>query len=197
MVRAFIALDLPEETRRTVGELQARLQRARLGVSVSWVKNENLHLTLQFLGYVPDEKIPTLSASLERIGEAQPPFEMRVAGLGAFPDTRRPRVIWVGCEDAQGRLHRLADAVRAAMQPLGLEPERREFAAHLTLGRVRSPRPDATLTKLLDSLRDWDGGTVLVEAVHLFESQLNPQGSIYTKLSSHPLKGVANHGSEN
>jgi 2'-5' RNA ligase len=80
--------------------------------------------------------------------------------------------------------------VQKAMEPLGFEPEHREFSAHLTLGRVKFPRPDVALTKALDSVRNQAFGTMRVEAIHLFESQLHPQGSIYSKRSSHKLGGT-------
>ncbi|MCX7885631.1 MAG: RNA 2',3'-cyclic phosphodiesterase [Verrucomicrobiae bacterium] len=196
MVRVFIGLDLTDEVREAVADLQGRLRRAPVGVKVSWVKASNLHLTLQFLGYVPEEKIPLISASLGRVCAGQEVFEVQVGGAGAFPDVRCPRVIWLGCSDPSGGLQRLAEAVHAEMKQLGFVSERRGFVPHLTLGRIRAPAFDAALTKLLNSLRDCQCGTVRVEAVHLFESQLNPQGSIYRKLSSHPLKGVVRHGSE-
>ncbi len=196
MIRAFIAIELTDEVRAALGEVQDRLKRAHIGVKVSWVKIDNVHLTLQFLGYVPEDKIRGISAALERISAAQETFDVPVGGAGAFPNRNRPRVLWVGCHDSDARMKTLARAVQAAMQEFGFEPEHREFAAHLTLGRVKFPRPDAALTKLLDSLRDYGCGTLRVDAVHLFESQLNPQGSIYTKLSSHTLKGAVEHGSE-
>jgi len=196
VIRCFLAIELSEEVRAALAEVQARMKRARLGVKVSWVKMENLHLTLQFLGYVPEEKIAAITTALERACAAQEPFAVAVGGVGAFPNARQPRVLWVGCRDTEARLKRLALAVQGAMRELGFEPQHREFAAHLTVGRVRTPRPDSALTKLLDSLRDCDCGTLRVDAVCLFESQLNPQGSIYTKLSSHPLKGVGQHASE-
>jgi 2'-5' RNA ligase len=93
--------------------------------------------------------------------------------------------MWVGCGDPTGQLGALAAAVRAC----GWADEEREFAPHLTLGRVKFPRPDAALTLALNSLMDSACGTLSVGVVHLFQSQLHPQGSIYTKLSSHSLKG--------
>jgi 2'-5' RNA ligase len=196
VIRAFIAIELTDDIRAAIGEVQDRLKRAHLGVKVSWVKIGNIHLTLQFLGYVPEDKIPDISAALGRVCDAHEAFSVPVGGVGGFPSVNRPRVVWVGCHDADARLKTLARAVQMAMQEFGFEPEHREFAAHLTLGRIKWPRPDVTLTKLLDSLRDCACGTLRVDAVHLFESQLNPQGSIYTKLSSHTLKGVVEHGSE-
>jgi 2'-5' RNA ligase len=158
-------------------------------VKVSWVKTGNIHLTLQFLGYVEEPVVPKISSALESVAARHGAFELPVRGAGAFPNVNRPRVLWVGCRDQAGKLRALAGAVQAAMEPLGFQPERREFSAHLTLGRIKAPRPDAALTRALDSLKDNDFGTLRVEAFHLFESQLHPDGSIYTKLSSHILRG--------
>jgi 2'-5' RNA ligase len=99
-------------------------------------------------------------------------------------------VLWVGCDDAEGKLQALAVSVQGAMKEFGFEPEHREFAAHLTLARMRFPRPDDALTRALDSIKNESFGTVRVDAVHLFESQLHPQGSIYRKLSTHALRAA-------
>ena len=188
MIRAFIAIDLPADVRAAIGEAQARLKRAHVGVKISWTKIDNLHITLQFLGYIEEAVIDKIKAALQSVATAHQPFELSVRATGAFPNENRPRVFWVGCEDAHGSLKALAQAVQAAMQPLGFKPEHREFSAHLTLGRVKNPRPDAALTKALDSLKDNAFGTLRVEAIHLMESELHPEGSIYTKLSSHRLE---------
>ncbi len=193
MIRAFIAIELPDELRVALEEAQARLKRARVGVKISWTKIANLHLTLQFLGYVAEPVVERISVALADM--AVQPFAVPVSGVGAFPDERRPRVLWIGCDDVAGKLKTLAAAVQAVTQPLGFEPERREFAAHLTLGRIKFPRPDAALTKALDSLKTQTFGTLRVDAVHLFQSQLHPDGSIYTKLSSHQL-GDTHHAGQ-
>ena len=125
---------------------------------------------------------------MESVAQKHSGFEIAVRGAGGFPNERSPRVLWIGCDDAEGKLKTLARAVQGAMQPLGFEPEHREFSAHLTLGRVKQPRPDAALTKALDSIKNQAFGTLRVTAIHLVESQLHPEGSIYTKLSSHALK---------
>ena len=111
-----------------------------------------------------------------------------VAGAGGFPDAIRPRVVWIGCDDSAGQLQALAAAVQTALRPCGLQPAPVAWTAHLTLGRIRSPRPDAALTRALDSLTTQVFGTLRVDAIHLFQSQLQPGGSIYTKLSSHALR---------
>ena len=188
MIRAFIAIDLPDDVRAALGEAQARLKRAHVGVKVSWTKVGNIHVTLQFLGYVEEEAIGKIRKSLESVAQQHFRFDIRVHGAGGFPNERSPRVLWVGCGDPEGKLKTLAGAVQTAMQPLGFEPEHREFSAHLTLGRVKQPRPDAALTKALDSIKNQAFGTLRVAAIHLFESKLHPEGSIYTKLSSHALQ---------
>jgi 2'-5' RNA ligase len=191
MIRAFIAIDLPDDVRAAIEEAQARLKRAHVGVKISWTKIDNLHLTLQFLGYVEEAVVDPIKSGLQHATNGHQPFDVSVHGAGAFPTENRARVIWVGCDDAEGRLKMLARAVQDAMRPLGFEPEHREFSAHLTLGRVKVPRPDVALTRAIESLKNTAFGTLRVEAIHLFESQLHPEGSIYTKLSTHAL-GVPN-----
>jgi RNA 2',3'-cyclic 3'-phosphodiesterase len=188
MIRAFIAIDIPDDVRAAIGAAQARLMRAHVGVKVSWTKVDNLHLTLQFLGYIEEEVVDKLKTALQSVATVQQPVELSVRGTGAFPNENRPRVLWVGCDDSHGSLKTLAEAVQKATQPLGFEPEHREFSAHLTLGRIKYPCPDEALTRALDSLKDNGFGTVRVEAIHLVESQLHPEGSRYTKLSSHMLE---------
>jgi 2'-5' RNA ligase len=187
MIRAFIAIDIPDDVRAAIEEAQARLKRAHVGVKISWTKIDNLHLTLQFLGYVEEAVVDPIKSALQNVAHEHPPFDLTVHGAGAFPSENRARVIWVGCDDSQGKLKALARAVQDAMQPLGFEPEHREFSAHLTLGRAKFPRPDAALTRAIESLKNTAFGTLRVDAIHLFESQLHPEGSIYTKLSTHTL----------
>ncbi len=189
MIRAFIAIDIPDDVRAAIGEAQAQLKRAHVGVKISWTKIDNLHLTLQFLGYIEEAVVEKIKAALQTVAGQHRPFELSVHGAGAFPNENRPRVIWVGCDDAEGGLKALAQAVQTAMEPLGFEPEHREFSAHLTLGRIKIPRTDVALTRAIDSLKDKTFGTLRVDSFHLYESQLHPEGSIYTKISSFFLIG--------
>ena len=190
MIRAFIAVDIPEDVRASVAEAQGCLKRGHFGVKLSWTKAENWHLTLQFLGDVDESAIPAISSALEGSVKQHASFELKISGAGAFPNETRPRVLWVGCDDAEGKLQALAVSVQRAMKEFGFEPEQREFAAHLTLARMRVPRPDDALTRALDSIKNESFGTMRVDAVHLFESQLHPQGSIYRKLSTHALRAA-------
>jgi len=187
MIRTFIAIDLSDNVRAAIEQAQTRLKRTNLAVKISWTKVANLHLTLQFLGYVEEAVVEKISTALRLVAAQHQPFDVSVHGTGAFPNEKRPRVVWIGCDDAGDHLKSLARAMQDAMEPLGFDPERHEVLAHLTLGRIKSPRVDATLTRAIDSLKDTSFGTLRVEAIHLFESQLHPEGSIYTKLSSHAL----------
>jgi RNA 2',3'-cyclic 3'-phosphodiesterase len=192
MIRAFIAIDIPNDVRAAIEEAQAGLKRAHIGVKMSWTKIDNLHLTLQFLGSIEETLVDRIKSGLQTAArEHHQPFDVSVHGAGAFPNEHKARVIWVGCDDAAGRLKALARSVQAVMQPLGFEPEHREFSAHLTLGRIKVARPDVALTTALNSLKSKSFGTLRVEAIHLVESQLHPEGSIYSKLSTHAL-GVQN-----
>jgi len=188
MIRAFIAIELPADVRTALSEAQAQLKRAPVGVKVAWTKIENAHLTLQFLGAIEAAAVAKISNALATVAGNCPAFAVPVAGAGAFPDASRPQVVWVGYPDAAGQLRTLAAAVQAALRPLGFQPAPVAWTAHLTLGRIRSPRPDAALTQALDSLTTQVFGTLRVDALHLFQSQLQPTGSLYTKLSSHALQ---------
>jgi len=187
VIRAFIAIGIPDDVRAAIEEAQAQMKRAQVGVKISWTKIDNLHLTLQFLGSIEETLVAKITSALQFVTEQHVSFELSVHGAGGFPNEIRPRVVWVGCDDAAGRLRALAQSIQATMQPLGFEPERREFSAHLTLGRLRYPRPDVALTRAIESLKNTAFGTLRVEAINLFESQLHPDGSIYRKLSTHAL----------
>ncbi len=170
MIRTFIAIDLSDDVRAAIEEAQTRLKQSPVGVKISWTKVANLHLTLQFLGYVEETVVEKIKPALRLVAAQHQPFDVSVQGAGGFPNEKRPRVVWVGCSDDGNRLPVLARAVQTATQPLGFVPEHREFSAHLTLGRIRSPRQDAALTRAIDSLKDTSFGTLRVETIHLFES---------------------------
>src|SRR5882724_4940786 len=132
MIRAFIAIDLTDEVRASLAAAQAQLKQTPLKVKVLWTKVENLHLTLQFLGRLPESQVGQISVALDTVAGRHAPTEVTVAGGGAFPDDVKPRVLWLGCVGAS--LNALANDVRAAMIELGFKPDEHEFIAHLTLG---------------------------------------------------------------
>jgi 2'-5' RNA ligase len=189
-VRAFIALELPKITRDALSEVQARLGQHAPRASVRWVKPDNIHLTLKFLGQVPTGQIEAISLALRRAVSVLHVFPFEVMRVGCFPDAQRPRIIWVGIDEPTGALHALQRSVESAIAPLGYPSEPRPFQPHLTLGRTaRDVRP-AELHKLGEivmATRIGLIGHVHADEVVLFQSELVPSGSIYSALARFPL----------
>jgi 2'-5' RNA ligase len=182
VTRTFIAVEVSEAVRRNAVALAAALPSA--GTKISWVSQENLHLTLQFLGEIPDAQIPDVSAVVDQVVTAHQPFPVRVRGLGAFPSCSRPGTLWLGITDGAPQLSRLAASLASALVPLGFRKERRRFHPHLTLGRVRVARGRAA-RDLSDALRESagaDAGTSTVDSLTVFASHLGSGGARYEAL---------------
>ena len=176
-VRAFVALELEPRLRDAMGELQARLH-PRLG-NVRLVRPEGIHLTLRFLGSTTAPQRDAMRPILAAAASACPPAEVRVAGLGTFPERGSPRVLWLGL-DVPPSIGELQKACERAALAAGFETEDRPFQAHLTLGRWRdrAPRPE---------LPEADLGTTRLERLVLFKSDLRPGGAVYTPLETFAL----------
>jgi len=189
-IRAFIAIELPKVTHDALYDVQARLSHQAPTSSVRWVKPDNIHLTLKFLGQVPTAQIDTITLALRRAVSGLRVFPFEVMNAGCFPDEVRPRVIWVGVDEPSGALHALQRAVEAATVPLGYPSESRLFQPHLTLGRTARDVKPAELHKLGEVVKHAKVGLlghVHAEEVVLFQSELAPSGSIYTALARLPL----------
>ena len=191
-IRAFIAIELPDEIRKQLEPIENQIQ-AKAGIAarkaVRWVPVTNMHLTLKFLGEVSTGNVQTLARMLQTEAARHPAFDFTVGGLGAFPNIRRPRVIWVGSE-APGELAHLQKAIEAETRALGYPAEDRPFSPHLTLGRVaQNARPDevSQVAKALGEMTVGSLGTVKVTTLHLFRSDLHPSGAVYTSLYDFPL----------
>lgn len=189
-IRTFIAIELPPDVKKALTRHQDRLK-AGDEKNVKWVEPENMHLTLQFLGNVPADLIPRVTAAVEQAAAGTRHFQIEVGGLGAFPDTQRVQIIWVGLAGDIDKLARLQKDIGANLTPLGFKPETRPFTPHLTLGRVRDfikPEERAALGQLIQNMPFNAKYKVDVTAVNLMKSQLTRQGPIYTKLASIKLK---------
>jgi 2'-5' RNA ligase len=185
VVRAFFAAELSPDARERAGEA-IELLRAALAGDVRWVDPDNLHLTVKFLGNVEPDRLPKLA---ERVGAKlmrESPFEVELAGLGAFPSARAARVVWLGVVAGASPLARLARKADAAAGRLGLPRDRRPYRAHLTLGRLRSPARVP-----LERVVPPEPVSFPVAEVVLFESRLSPSGSTYVPLARLPLGGEA------
>lgn len=189
LLRAFIAVELPLEIRQSVCNTTSKL-RNEIGALVRWVPLENMHLTLKFLGDVSPSNVDLLSGMLHAETDLFNCFELRLKGLGSFPNLKRPRVIYIGIE-APAALESLQRGIESASRRLGYGSEERGFSPHLTLGRVKQ---NATATEQQAIRRALEGtkidslGTARVNSVELFKSDLRPTGSVYTRLYSASLR---------
>jgi RNA 2',3'-cyclic 3'-phosphodiesterase len=191
LLRAFIALEIPLEIREAVCKVMAPLQK-EIGSVVRWVPMENIHLTLKFLGDVSPANIEMLSQILRAEADLFHCFDLRLYGLGSFPNLKRPRVIYIGMQ-APATLESLQRGIEAATRRLGYESEERSFSPHLTIGRVKhasrvTATEQQTIRRALEETRIDLVGTARVDSVHLYKSDLKPAGSVYTRLYSAPLK---------
>ena len=186
MIRAFIAIELPDDVRAAIGDVQDRLKRAHLGVKVSWVKIENIHLTLQFLGSIDDSRVEAIAVQCEKVAAKFSPFTLELEGTGTFPAGGNPRVVWVGVKES-GSLAGLQAEIGGKMEGLDFVREERPFLPHLTLGRVKSLNGKNELIRKIEEGRGFKPGDLRVDRFHLFRSELFPQGAVYTKLRAFML----------
>ncbi len=193
-LRLFAALELPSPLRRQLADLIAALGEAMPRGAVRWVRADGIHLTLKFYGEVPAGQAPAIQASLRQAAAGAASLKLELDGLGTFPNSARPRVIWVGLQGDLDRLGALQRAVEKASVPLGFEPEARGFTPHLTLGRVNPGWQPADQQKLREAIARLDPslhGAFAAETLSLMQSDLRPGGAVYTCLLAVPLGGSA------
>ena len=191
LLRAFIAVEIPLELRESVCKATAPLQKG-IGSAVRWVPMENMHLTLKFLGDVSPANVEMLSQMLRAEADLFQCFDLRLSGLGSFPNLKRPRVLFIGIQ-APATLEALQRGIDSASGKLGYESEERGFSPHLTIGRVKqnvTVTEQQTIRRALEETRIDALGTARVDLVHLYKSDLRPSGSVYTRLYSAPLKKI-------
>jgi RNA 2',3'-cyclic 3'-phosphodiesterase len=177
-VRLFVALELDEKAKDLLADIQQRL--ATLDRAVRWVQPGQIHLTLQFLGEVPDARVPQVAKALDRLAE-HAAFDFEIEGVGTFGSPRSPRVIWVGVRMPNPPLADLQKACETCLADLEFAPEGRTFKPHLTLGRVKDFRAGRQIIEAVEGLGLQTVGRLVqaAEEVILFESILQPRGSLY------------------
>lgn len=191
-IRTFIAAELDQAQRHALGDLQAELKGQPAGQYVRWVAPDSIHLTLKFLGGVEPGMVAALDRAVAEACQGMAPFRLTIGGLGAFPNTRRPNVVWVGLGGDLAAAERLTENIEAACEALGFAREGRPFAAHLTLGRVkRDARPEDRqfVGEMISKASVGELGEIHVESVNIMKSDLTPRGSIYTRLGTLALVG--------
>ena len=179
-IRTFIAIEIPEDIRNQIAELQSGLK--GLGGKITWVKPENMHLTLKFLGETDESLIENISEKLEQVVLSFNQFEIKVKGIGVFPNFKRAKVFWVGTETDSNTLSELAKKIDQQINEFGYELEKRQFSGHLTMGRVRDSRGIEPVIKKLQQVKNFTPGKFVVKEVLFIKSELSRQGPIYTLL---------------
>jgi 2'-5' RNA ligase len=192
MLRAFIAIEFSGGLQKEISQVSELLQKKAGKTGVRWVVPENIHLTLKFLGDVSPSAVAVIQDTIVAEASLHSTFSIKIGGIGAFPNQNRPRIIWLGV-DAPPALESLQRGVESVAAKLGYTPEERPFSPHLTLGRVRenaSASELAMLTSTLKEIKVETLGIMAVEEIQLFNSDLHPGGSVYTRLFSAPLKKI-------
>ena len=192
LMRTFIALEIPQELQQIIHKETATLRDA-IGSLVRWVPSGNMHLTLKFIGNISPASVDILSQMIRAEADSCQAFVMQVGGLSCFPSPKRPRVIYIGLQ-APAELEALQHGIESATTLLGYESEERGFSPHLTIGRVRqnvSASDQRKIRGALEETRINALGTARIDSVHLYNSDLKPTGSVYTRLFSAPLRKSA------
>jgi RNA 2',3'-cyclic 3'-phosphodiesterase len=192
MLRTFIAVDFPPEIIQKIEKIIAYFKTQTPDEALKWISTNNLHLTLKFLGEIPEEKLDHFKNILANSLGDKPEFNIGVEGLGMYPDKRNPRVIWLGITagDTLIDLHKTLDSALASAE---IEREKRDFTPHLTIARVRRGTKRNTISEIgeilslfkVDSL-----GNTTIKQVVLYQSELTPKGPIYTRLMTLSLNKV-------
>lgn len=180
-MRLFVGLDLPEDTREGLRNVQARLKAACAWVL--WARPEGMHVTLKFIGNADEAKAGAIRAALGGISSPGP-VRMRFRGLGFFPNERRPRVLWCGVEGTPN-LEQLATDVERSLEHLGVEREARTYAPHLTLARISSAGGAEKLVRAVAEIGPADFGSAEEAQFYLYESILRRSGAKYKKLAEY------------
>lgn len=180
MPRAFVAIDINESIRQKLVSAQEQL--AATGAQLKLVEPPNIHVTMKFLGEVPDDKIAPISEALERAAAGTKQFDFRIRGIGVFPNLGYIRVVWAGVSDGREEVITLQQKIEHELQPLGFPPER-DFVPHLTLARVKTARAKERLAAFVKEMSDAEFGISRAQAVELKQSTLTQKGPIYSTLT--------------
>jgi 2'-5' RNA ligase len=184
IIRAFIAIDLSTEIQQRLNDVLENYKALLNKIPIRWVPVSNIHLTLKFLGEVSTSNLNILTDMIQTEVTSHHQFEISVGGSGAFPNNRQPRIIWIGVEAPQ-ELTSIQIGIETATARLGYAREERTFSPHLTIGRVSRnvPMQDVKLiSQTLEKNRVGFLGAICIEKVHLYKSDLQPTGAVYTRI---------------
>ena len=185
-MRLFVALEIPSAVRENLAALLNPLR--AVSPQTRWVRPENLHVTLKFIGEVAEGKLAGIRSGLAGVGSEQP-AKLDFRGLGFFPNEKHPRVFWAGIK-ASPNLNILAADIDKATEKLGIPVEKRPFSPHVTLARFEPPPLPEKLRAAIRENAARDFGSLRTSQFHLIESKLKPTGAEYTTVESFPFAGA-------
>ena len=186
-IRTFVAIELPHEVRRELADLIMLLKARVTSPDIKWVSPGSIHITLKFLGNVSVSQINAIRDCLLPVCAASRPVRLRTAGLGAFPASRSPRVLWAGLEGDTAVLGEMSRSIDRALAPIGFAAETRAFTPHLTLARVRpgtSAETSAAISHAIDTIPAGGCSAFDANAAAIMRSRLTPAGAVYSRLAS-------------
>jgi 2'-5' RNA ligase len=187
-MRCFIAIDIDEKTIAAIADVQKQLN-AKVDIKkgdVKWVEPDNIHLTLKFLGEIDDSKLPEIQEITELVAAAHNKFTLDIETVGSFGG-RTAKVVWVGAGKGADELIALQKDLDDQLEQAGYPKEDREFSAHLTICRVKNPKAGFKLAEAIGQFAKLKLGSINANAVCVYQSQLTPEGPIYTQLASFKL----------
>lgn len=184
-IRSFLAFELPLDIKRIVAGVSGEIRNSVR--DVKWIKVENIHLTVVFLGNIQSEEINALGNAVQQVCSGYGPFDISLRGMGVFPNNRNPRVLWLGLDGDLKGMSLFRDALQKQLKPFGIKKEKRKFNPHLTLGRARKRKMDFQPDDITLRYDELTSPVCTLYELILFKSDLKPGGAVYTKLESFGL----------
>jgi 2'-5' RNA ligase len=184
-IRCFIAIEIPRFIQERLAHIQDTLKKQIS--QVSWVKSDNIHMTLKFIGEVEQNQLSVIEPAIEQVTQRYPPFALKVGGIGAFPNLKRPRVIWVGVKVGGTEVSALARGINLELNQHGYPFDEGTFHSHLTLARIKNRIDLRPFVDIFRQYNEIENASMTVNEIALVRSQLHPKGAIYTILKSYAL----------
>lgn len=187
-LRLFIAIDIPNPIKNPLIEVRNALSQCTS--NVKWVANDNLHLTLKFLGETEVSKTSQIISAMQEATRNTTPFSLEVSGLGTFPGRGRPKVIWAGVKGDTHQLLMLQQGLEDLLYQAGFPRESRKYSPHLTLGRPKELGELGSLAEQINKYQRHPFGQWEIQSIKLMQSTLRPTGPVYTVLAHSKLQGT-------
>lgn len=185
-IRTFIAISLPESVIDAIGKMQKKVKKS--GFKMRWVKPENIHITLKFLGDIHPDMIQPIVNCMDRCGKEYYPVTLFSKGIGVFPGLKRPRVLWAGIDGETSALRTIQEQLDGQLGKTGIPKENRPFKGHLTIGRFKGNADSRKLVSVIREFSVFETESFSAATLSLYKSDLTPSGAVYTQIAAAPLQ---------